>query len=159
MSVTAKSCFGHHKGVAKATEVSGIFHFLCEDVAGIDFAWNMADFRIPALVGFADLVFTKIDMFGTLVCEGSGPIYAGLVVVVNVCALRCVNHVEIEGTIFDCLQILDAFVSSDNFGLTRVLSCLFLSDGLPGDRAAGATNEIAGKGAEFEKLKGSSNGN
>ena len=68
--------------------MGAICHFFGEDVAGIDFSGNMADFRISALVRFTDFVFAKVYVLGTLVGKGSSPINAGLVVIVNGPALR-----------------------------------------------------------------------
>ena len=110
MAVAAERCLGHHEGVSETPEVCGIFHFFGEDVAGIDFAGDMADPGSLVLMGFADLIFAKINVLGPFVCHRRSPINAGLIVIEDVGAVVGVVDVKVCGTVFHCRELFYAFI-------------------------------------------------
>jgi hypothetical protein len=59
----------HHRITASA-EMSGDFWLFGEEVGGIGDARNVSDFGNAQLMGFADVIFFEIDVFGAFVSDG-----------------------------------------------------------------------------------------
>lgn len=66
MVVLQKGRLGNHKTVAKTAEMGCIFHFFCENVAGIDLSRDVHDVHLLIVVELANLVFAKVKVFDTL---------------------------------------------------------------------------------------------
>ena len=66
--------FGHHEGVATATEMGVVLEFFCEEVRGVDDARDVSYFDCAVLVFFTDAVLVKIDVFCAFEGDGGGPV-------------------------------------------------------------------------------------
>ena len=66
----------------RVTEIGSIFDFFCEDVSRVDYTWNVTDENGSSLLAFADLVFTKVDIFDTLGGDINWPLNTSKVVIV-----------------------------------------------------------------------------
>ena len=93
--------FRHHEGVATATEMSVVFDFFCEQVAGVDDARDVCDFYCVVLMIFANTIFVEINVFGAFECNRGGPITSGFIVVVYCYALGGVGEPEVDSTMLD----------------------------------------------------------
>ena len=127
-----------------------VFDFFGEEVAGVDDARNVSHLDDVALVSFANAVLVEIDVLGTFEGDGGGPVAGGFVVVVDGDALGGVRETEVDGTVFDAEEIVDAFVGSVDFCDAGAVCCFVLSYGFPCNRAASTTDNITGEGTKFE---------
>ena len=60
VTVLYKRLEGDHHGVSEIFEVRVVFHFLCENVDGIDYSKNVVDVQIFRLMAFTDHVFLEV---------------------------------------------------------------------------------------------------
>ncbi len=51
-----------HEKVSKAAEMGTVFHFLGEDIGGVDFPRNMDDIQSFVLYPFLNGIFTKLNV-------------------------------------------------------------------------------------------------
>ena len=58
---------GNHHCITTVAEVSTIFQFLCENIAGVDGTGNVKNADVFVDDCFADFAFSKVDVFHTLV--------------------------------------------------------------------------------------------
>jgi hypothetical protein len=123
--------------------MGGVFEFFGKKIAGVDDAGDVSNFDDACLMVFTDTVFVKVDVFRALEGDGGGPVDGGLIIIVYCDAAAGVIEAEVDGAITNREKIVDAFVCGVDFCNTRAVCCLFLSNGFPGDWAAGATDEIA----------------
>jgi hypothetical protein len=123
--------------------VSGIFQLFGKEVAGVDDARNVSNFHCAVLMVFTDTTFVKIDVFGAFEGDGGGPVDCGLVVVVYCDCFCGIGEAEVESPVFDTEEVIDAFVSCINFGNTRTVGCLILSDCFPSNGTTSAANQVA----------------
>ena len=56
MAIFFEVYFGHHHGVATATEVSGVSQLFGKEVAGVDDAWDVFDGGETELVGLTYVI-------------------------------------------------------------------------------------------------------
>ena len=56
------SRFRDHHTIAKTTKVSGVFHFLGEDISRVDDSSDMQNLSFFGLVAFTNLSFTQVDV-------------------------------------------------------------------------------------------------
>ena len=88
---------GYDNGVTEATVVCGVFHLFGEYVAAVDCAWDVADDDGAVDVFFTDFDFSEVDVLDSFVRDGSGPLYAGGIVVVDCRGVGNVRHAQILG--------------------------------------------------------------
>ena len=60
VTVLQKRLEGDHHGVSEISEVRVVFHFIRENVDGIDNSKNMVDVQIFRLMAFANHVFSEV---------------------------------------------------------------------------------------------------
>ena len=60
VTVSQKRLEGDHHGVSEIFEVRVVFHFIRENVDGIDDSKNMVDVQIFRLMAFANHVFSEV---------------------------------------------------------------------------------------------------
>ena len=58
---------GDHHRISTLSKMGCILEFSGENIAGVDDVWDMADVYFAINDGFADLTFTEIDVFHSLV--------------------------------------------------------------------------------------------
>ena len=115
-------------GVAETAVLSGILHFFRKYVAAVDDAGDVGHDDFSSGLSFANFVFAEINMFDAFVGEGGGPVYAGLVVVVNGRGGIGVVHAQVGGTETDVEKFFHAFAGRDDFRFARAECCLLLAD-------------------------------
>ena len=113
-------------GVAETAVLSGILHFFRKYVAAVDDAGDVGDDDFSSGLSFANFVFAEIDVFNAFVGEGGGPVYAGLVVVVNGRGGIGVVHAQVGGTETDVKKFLHVFAGGDDFRLAQTEGSLLL---------------------------------
>ena len=66
-----------------------------------------------------------------------------MIIVVDYGVVSGVGDVQVLGAVLDVKELFHTFVCCNNFGFTRTLSRLFLSDGFPCNRATCSADEVA----------------
>ena len=66
-----------------------------------------------------------------------------MIIVVDHGVVGGVGDVQVLGAVLDVKELFHTFVCGNNFGFTRTLGCLFLSDGFPCNRATCSADEVA----------------
>ena len=88
---------GYDNGVTEATVVGDVLHLFGEYVAAVDCARDVADDDGAVDVFFTDFDFSEVDVLDSFVRDGSGPLYAGGIVVVDCRGVDDVRHAQILG--------------------------------------------------------------
>ena len=70
----------------------------------------------------------KIDIFGSLFCEGDCPEDSGLIVVLDDRGIGCFGHTEVGGAMLDMEKLEETFVGGHDLGLAGDLWGSFPAD-------------------------------
>ena len=81
-------------------------------------------------------------MFGAFECDGGGPITSGFIVVVYCYALGGIGETEVDGTMLDAEEVVDAFVGGVDFSDAGAVCGFLLSYCFPCDGATSTTNKV-----------------
>ena len=149
----------NHHAVAAATEVSAIAELFCEEVAGVDDARYVFDLRQAKLMCFSHIILFEIHVFSAFVGDGSGPLDAGVVVVVDRDTIVGVGHHEIEGPVANVFELGHAFGGGDDLSFAGAEGRTILTNGFPADRTTSTANDVARDATEFEEFEGGTIGN
>ena len=87
MMVFEKGLLGYHHRVAHMTEVHIALHFFGKNVAGVYYSRDMQYEGTTSLMRLVYCCFSKVEMFDAFCSDRSGPVYAGLVIIVYCCTV------------------------------------------------------------------------
>ena len=135
--------------------MSRILELFGEEIAGVDDAGNVSNTYDFCMMGFTHAVLVEVEMFGAFAGASGGPVHRCFVAVVNRDGVVRIGDAKVDSAVFDVKKLDNAGVGGNNFSLARGARSLFVADGFPSDGAAGAADDKARQGAEFEHFKGS----
>ena len=129
-----------------------ILHILSEDVAWINYAWDVFQVNIIWLMILSNHVLSEISMLDSFRCDWICPLDASLSAIVYFCLIVWFRHSDVIGTILEMLKFCGTFIGRHYLCFSVTERCLIMAYRFPGNGTSRAENYKTRWWIKFEKF-------